>query len=579
MFILSIGREIKLNDESFEEISFDFLKGRVFVLFKKNKYVFNNDAGLLELKESIFECENDSGKVNNSIMTLRLDKKESKLTVNCNTEFLKPIYYHLSPEGRFICSSHIALLEKAGVPLEENNASLPEYLLYRCVMPPLTLFKSINILGFGEELSVYLASDKPKITINSLTDLVPSKIDNNTNRIDKIFEILKHNLSILYNRRKNVATILSGGMDSSLLVLLSKNILHQNDTYSTDYPLEFGHVPIEREYALSASRVLGTNHILHDYSKKEYFHGLIDAIAYAEMPVHQLQSIALFNLFKEGVKPEHKLLLCGLGSDDIFGSQNHEKVFEILTNKTIYHYLPFKVFFKALFLFIFSKFKKGCIPRRYFTHCVYSHGDINSYLWTISSYGNLKWIEGEFGIKKKEILQSRIKKLKNYSKSNILDLMTYHYLFGSLALSQMIWNRLAEKQGLVLYFPFLDLQILRVSLGLSWVIKLSKNKYAIRHICEKLNMPKLVLERQKSGFGFDLRSWGGPHGILLKLILRFSDEKLAEKLSMELDDLEDYADSQTLWSILNYCIWKKLFIEKQSADKLHMIVSEVLSGK
>ncbi|MGQ9570397.1 MAG: hypothetical protein ACUVUQ_06065 [Thermodesulfovibrionales bacterium] len=55
----------------------------------------------------------------------------------------RPIYYHINSDGEFFCSTHIKLLREARVSIQENSKALPEYFIYRLIMPPRTLYKDI----------------------------------------------------------------------------------------------------------------------------------------------------------------------------------------------------------------------------------------------------------------------------------------------------------------------------------------------------------------------------------------------------------------------------------------------------
>jgi hypothetical protein len=70
-------------------------------------------------------------------------KGDNSLDIFRSTLSGRPVYYHLTREGEFFCSTHISMLRKAGVTLEENTRVLPEFFVYRYVMPPSTLYKDI----------------------------------------------------------------------------------------------------------------------------------------------------------------------------------------------------------------------------------------------------------------------------------------------------------------------------------------------------------------------------------------------------------------------------------------------------
>jgi hypothetical protein len=71
----------------------------------------------------------------------------------------RPIYFHQNEAGEFFCSTRVARLRDCGVRLQPDEAALPEFLLYRYLVPPTTLYKSIQQLPLGARLRVELTPE------------------------------------------------------------------------------------------------------------------------------------------------------------------------------------------------------------------------------------------------------------------------------------------------------------------------------------------------------------------------------------------------------------------------------------
>ncbi len=95
-----------------------------------------------------------------------------------------------------------------------------------------------------------------------------------------------------------VATLLSGGMDSSVLTAIARDDLSAYDTYSSSYPFDGFETNSEQKYALSAANALGTRHTLFAPTAGDFLTGFVEALAAAESPLHHLQSTLLYLLFK-----------------------------------------------------------------------------------------------------------------------------------------------------------------------------------------------------------------------------------------------------------------------------------------
>lgn len=66
----------------------------------------------------------------------------------------RAIYYLIDSKGDLFVSMHVSMLRKAGVKIEENQSVLPEFFVYRYVMPPQTLYKNIEQLAAGGKLRI-----------------------------------------------------------------------------------------------------------------------------------------------------------------------------------------------------------------------------------------------------------------------------------------------------------------------------------------------------------------------------------------------------------------------------------------
>lgn len=63
------------------------------------------------------------------------DKSKNMLSIFSNTQSFRSIYYHLNPDGEFYSSTHISMLKKTGIKIEENIDVLPEFFTYQFVTP------------------------------------------------------------------------------------------------------------------------------------------------------------------------------------------------------------------------------------------------------------------------------------------------------------------------------------------------------------------------------------------------------------------------------------------------------------
>lgn len=137
--------------------------------------------------------------------------------------------------------------------------------------------------------------------------------------VARLVGILSDSLERLRPIAPRVATLLSGGIDSSLLAVVARDRLSVCDTYSTSYPFENPATNFEQEYALSAACALSTRHTLFTPTVADFVRGVVEALASAETPLCHLQSVLLHLLFKAGVPERLDTILCGEGVGAAFG--------------------------------------------------------------------------------------------------------------------------------------------------------------------------------------------------------------------------------------------------------------------
>ena len=217
------------------------------------------------------------------------------LTSQKSTISGRPIYYHINSAGEFFCSTHISLLRSAGVPIQENTDVLPEFFVYRFVMPPNTLYKDIFQLFTGDQLQIKIENNKA--TISGISHYIPPEPEdkNNINHIiEQTYNYLNNSVKTLDPLNKKISVLLSGGLDSSILFKICQKNFKTDTTFSTGFPFEDPKNNIEKEYSLSAANLFKTKHLFLDMTSEDYLHGFLEAISKAEVPVHHLQSVPIY---------------------------------------------------------------------------------------------------------------------------------------------------------------------------------------------------------------------------------------------------------------------------------------------
>jgi asparagine synthase (glutamine-hydrolysing) len=485
----------------------------------------------------------------------------------------RPLYYYTNTNGEFFCSTHISLMRKAGVPIEENTKVLPEFFVYRFVMPPNTLFKGIKQLSLGESLFLKISTDK--IEIQKLIRPGFSDENQNISSINicakHICYLLRESIGRISLSKDNIAMILSGGIDSSILCKIGKDNFGLDESYSTSYPYEISEEKIEKNYAISAGESLGLHHHYYKFSPTDYLNSIIESIYFSELPLHHLQSACLNVLFKNGIPKNKKIIVQGQGAAGYFGNFRN-----YLFYKEKY---PFKLFFYPPVNKIMGKInsKTGwggkTVNFLYRSSLKYPLSEPDNPLWSIHDWGSKKWVCNYYNLTNKDIINDPYTSLKRYENRSEYDITSMYSLYGDEDATLSIWSKIAEGNKKILYSPFYEFDVLNYAFSIPWKLKLKPPENILRtRISYECGLPKFIINRPKSGFGLESKKWSEKGGIFepfVKIASKKFDESEIRKMQSK-----DPKKAMIFWNILNYSIWKRLHIDN---DNLKIITEELNS--
>jgi len=474
-------------------------------------------------------------------------KKENKISVFKPTISGRPIYYHINSKGEFYCSTHISMLRRAGVTIEENADVLPEFFVYRYITPPKTLYKDINQLSIGAGLDIALVNGKCLIEsehkYNPLND--KSTIFSESVSIDEITEKIYGNLfqsiNLLDPISHRLSVILSGGLDSSVLFAVCKKIYGINKSYSTSFPFEDLLNDVEKEYALSAAKSFNSDHCLYQTNIKEYLYGFLESISAAEEPIQHLQSVLIYLLFKNGVPDNRNIIISGSGADGLFGINLHHIIYRWNRHK--------------------------CIDKQL--------DDPDNFIYSLTNYGSEDWVCEYFNVGRKDIIENRYESIRKFENYSIYDILTMLDIITDVSLTKSIWSKLSEAGGKIMYCAYYNSELLRNALSIKWETKLKESKYILRRIAKDLHIADFIIERPKSGFGIAPSKWANKGGIFDSLI-PLASKCFDINIITHFQSVEP-KNAMTFWNILNYSIWKRLCIDNEPLDVLNEELSRSIS--
>jgi len=488
----------------------------------------------------------------------------------------RPIYYHINSAGEFFCSTHISLLREAGVDIRENQEALPEFFVYRLVMPPRTLYKDIGQLMAGGRAIVKVRDEG--CYLEKVTMFEPSEGHGKNGSIRNISEqtlsLLTESIRALNPCGSQLSILQSGGLDSSILYQLCRKVYGSEETYSTGFPFEDPKSNFEKGYALSAAEALGSRHTYYDFSTREYLDGLVNGIAAAEEPLHHLQSVLLYLLF--GRLPQNKsIVISGEGADSSFGSLISSRVYKINSPLVRASLGPLKLSGIAALM---SKRWQDRIDGIFKTRLRLNKSlhDPDNILWSLGRYGSREWVCRHFGVSESDIIGGRYSVIKQFEDRSIYDQIALVSFLGGASVTKSIWNKLGEVQGKIVYYPYGDDNLLHYVHSVPWDLKVRKPKNILREVARMIDLPAFIIDRPKQSFGVSPERWGEKGGVfepLVDLCGGVLDKRELRKMQSSEPD-----KAMTFWNMLNYSLWKRLCVDNEPAESLVGELNENLAA-
>jgi len=233
---------------------------------------------------------------------------------------IKPFYYTYTKDA-FAFSSNTKGFINDRKNFSINKKSLHhQFTLHSVVPAPDTILSNIFKLDPGSFAKV---SSDGKISKTKYYSFNHIKLNTKNNDREIVEEtdrlLLKAIEKRFYTADVDVGVLLSGGLDSSLIVsMASKHNLSDINTFSIGFPTIGKEEGNEFYYSDKVSKQFKTNHHKYNISQDELFESLDDVVKAMPEPMFSQDSAAFYLLAKK-VSLKQKVVLSGQGADELFG--------------------------------------------------------------------------------------------------------------------------------------------------------------------------------------------------------------------------------------------------------------------
>lgn len=471
---------------------------------------------------------------------------------------VKPLYYASSPRG-FVFGSEIKALFKSDIVRPRiAQDRISEYLQFRHVAGPRTLFADVNLLLPGHVLEVTAGRELQPVRFWD-PDCLPAPFSGSfEDAVDSLDRLLHKVVTRQMISDVPLGTFCSGGVDSSLITAVAAKIARKRiNTYSVGFEeTAFD----ESRFARLVARQCGTDHHELRVTEKDYTDALPGLVWHHDLPLNFANSVhihALSKLARERVT----VVLTGEGADELFGGYPRYAVPALVDAVAR---LPQAL--QSLIQVTLRHMPDGRLRR---LGGSVGRGSFAARLQNCATIepDALADFLREFEAPALEYRRARLKAIMDAggdagTTAARLDFVTY---LQSILERQ---DKMSMATSIEARVPYLDNHVIDFARALPPEFRRRGRvgKRVLKHVALR-HLPHLVVHRRKSGFGVPLGKWlagNGPFADLMDDAVQFEGasgmfrpEALRGLVDAHRRGESDH--SELLWPILNLSIWRRQY--------------------
>lgn len=258
----------------------------------------------------------------------------------------KPLFY-MHHDNTFYFASEIKGLTPFLKKNELNDDALMSYLSFLAPTPPHTFFRGINKLACGE----YLTFKNGSVKVERYFDLLDSQPNIITDKDEAVYtleKLIEESINIRLDADVPMASLLSGGIDSSTLNYYAQKKGVKLHTFTLGYK-EFEKYD-ERQNAKKSAEYLGLNNTEVEISQDDFLLASESVFDSLDEPLNDPAAVPLYLLFERIKKEGYKVVMSGEGSDELFlGYRQYFEYLDIEKAAQLSHKNWLKKYFRSNF--------------------------------------------------------------------------------------------------------------------------------------------------------------------------------------------------------------------------------------
>jgi len=262
------------------------------------------------------------------------ERQSSKLVLARDRLGIKPLYYSATNDSFRFASTLPALLEFDNIDTSINSLALQYYLTFHAVPEPLTILKGIQKLAPGNIISIHINGRIEQHSYWQLhfNDDYADHRDIDNLWITSTYKTLHQVIKKQFTADVPIGILLSGGIDSSLIVAIASSITKQKiKTFSIGFESTEKEKGDEFYYSDIVAGKFNTQHQKIFINNNQLIDSLDECVKSMSEPMPSHDNIGFFLLAKEVAK-QVKVVLSGQGADEIFAGYHWIQKFANLSN-------------------------------------------------------------------------------------------------------------------------------------------------------------------------------------------------------------------------------------------------------
>ena len=519
------------------------------------------------------------------------DLNERKLFLARDRIGKKPLYYTNDIE-RFLFASELkAILCDEEFKKEINLEALHHYLTFGYIPTPLSILHGIKKLEPGH----YLVFKDKEISIEKYWDVSFNEIRSDENYFaSRLFETLKDSVKSRLISDVPLGALLSGGIDSSIIVGLMSKLNNNVKTFSIGFnEKDFD----ELKYARIISEKFNTDHKELNVSV-DLIRDLPGIVKQLDEPFVDPSALPTYYVCKLARKYV-KVVLSGDGGDELFAGYTRYNTW--IQDKIVPYYKIIPWFLRNGLSNIsgmiyektdnsfFRKFKKindlsqlNKEERWMAKLNLFNEEEKKSLFWKKPLEKTTRnFLEKDFG--------------KNNEFPDSFNVLNYYFrnCNSKIFLNKMLYadmktfllddglfkvDRMSMYNSLEVRNPFLDTYVIDLATSIPSYMKIKNgvNKYILKRAFSNL-LPKEILERGKQGFDVPIKYWINNElndlintNLISDIKERgfFNSEYVKKIIEEHNKDLRD--NSRRIWALLMFELWNKIYIDNIDVNKIRI---------